>query len=293
MVQNPNTKNKLSLEERIRRKNAIFLENVKTKSIEKEIARKTVLNQLNILEEISELQLQLIYEFVPIINTKNIIGERYERNELLYHGLSANFDLNKSMILLIKNGFYGSARTLLRQEFELLLITKYNSIDSSIFDRWQKKKNGKDNDNKISVSHILKKLKDNQINCDDLDNIYALLCDFTHATAYAQQSPLFPDSEESIRSITADISYTTDIIYILQHMNLHLINSFHAQARGYFLKHYNDVLGNESKIKILKDKLKKLYKEYPYNKKIFQNLKFNKIIQEYKTSWNKCKRDMI
>jgi hypothetical protein len=263
------------------------IKNIQSKNVEKTIVKKAISNQLIVLSNIIDLHLILIHKFQPLIKVKDNMGSVYPKNELIYYGLIMNYDINKSMILLIKNGLYGSARSLLRQSFELLLIIKYNFIDSSIFKKWSTKKDGKDSNNEISVTYnILTKLNKKNIMVTNLRDMYSQLCDYNHPTRYAQQLPIIIQNKENQNKIYANAQYTSDLIFMIQKMSLHLINLFHSQTRGFYLGYNNDPFGCEREIKFIKNELKKMYQLYPYNKKAFKKIKLNKVITEFKSSWN-------
>ena len=107
-----------------------YLEN--NRGILKNYIRKRFHRRIEILQKLAHLQFELTLTLLHHITIKDMLGFSYRANALIPHVLIVQPTLTNSILLLLKNGYYGSARPLIRQNYELLIIAKYADLDDSI-----------------------------------------------------------------------------------------------------------------------------------------------------------------
>lgn len=192
-----------------------------------------------------------------------------------------------SILLLTENALYGTARVLIRQFFESLVLAKYSEIDLSLAERWNR-------DGTLSISNdVFSKLVKKDIS--ELKNFWRETCKFTHPTLYASQKIMFPQNMfenkreyyENIAEIFGNIEYNLDTLFVLLTMSYHLIiGHLGKKARGWWFGYYCDPHGVYDREKELKSSFKNLKKEYLgtlVNEKIRKRI--SKIIFQSRQCW--------
>jgi hypothetical protein len=171
-----------------------------------------------------------------------------------------------SCLRLTDLGLYGSARTLLRSVFEALMIAKFASVSQSeeFIEKW---KSGQT----IYFSNaILKKIEKPEL--DEINTLWRLLCEFSHATIYAQQVDL------DFENIEKELSINYSLIMIFLCWEYHLLSRhFVTSSMEYYTSRYRQ----DSDLKYIKaaaresiDLIKK-----PLTKSS------KKVIREYVAAW--------
>jgi hypothetical protein len=163
-------------------------------------------------------------------------------------------------------GFYGSARIILRQIFEFLIIGKYSSIseDSGFTKHWIQ-------GGQINIGRqILNKLK--KPNTAEFNALYEALCNYNHATPYAQQIGLSFERNQS------EIQLNLVVILALLECNYHLLNTHYIDStmRYYGLAYQGEEVKNNKK------KLKELFAS---NRKYLGKPSLA-VIKDYKSTWH-------
>ena len=132
-----------------------------------------------------------------------------------------------SCLRLTDLGLYGSARTLLRSVFEALMIAKFASVSQSeeFIEKWT-------SGQIIYFSKaILKKIENPRL--DEIGSLWGLLCEFSHATIYAQQVEL------DFENIEKEISINYSLIMIFLCWSHHLLNRhFVTSSMEYYTSRY-------------------------------------------------------
>lgn len=264
--------------------------------LRKFVISKLFKKQIKILEKLTELHINLLGYFFIHAKIKRDLGLKYEENVLLNNTLVNHVYLNASILELLKKGYYGSARILLRQCFEMLIIAKYSEYNKKIIKKW---KNA--NRDRIIMRDIL-----NELNKADLSAMWGDLCKFVHATPYAQQFPLFiglanedkiPKKEfkEWIKEgdFILNMFHTLDLFFIILNMLFHLDLKMDKKTGRFYLGYPKDPCGDYFKIRNIKARFRGLAKEYfkemeKYAKKNGIK-KIKNTIYEYRLDWKKFK----
>ncbi|MFA5412445.1 MAG: hypothetical protein WC350_03830 [Candidatus Micrarchaeia archaeon] len=252
-----------------------------------DVVKKKFNKQILILTQLIKCQTTLTDMFLKHLYVKEHLGLSFRSNFLLTHSLLTQPMLSSSALLLVENGFYGSSRVLLRQNFEFLIISKYAELDNSIISRWKKKNEGKDRNNEINITNDVFNKLESKVRVYHLKDSWVRLCDFCHATHFAQQPPLLPSFEKDSEHIP-NAWYTLDLIFMTIVMSLHLTNILHTKARRFYLGYEEDPFGDYKKIRTMKKKIKKLISDY-YMLNISSNINTRKVIgptiREFKARW--------
>lgn len=262
--------------------------------------------KLKLILDIIDYQIRLTGMYFKECDVKKFLGSVYEDNVVLNNCLFNQPYISLSIVLLIKNGCYGSARVILRQFFEYLMVAKFSEFDKSIINKWETKTEEKIEDkltknwqafqDEIRLSRdITNKLESKRKRVKALLRTWYQLCDLTHPSKYAQQVLRVPSKEEEKidwlknTNFFGDTHWTLDLLFMLLCMNNHLLNSrLGKKAYRWYLGYPEDPLGVCKREKMLKGKIKTLIKEYfeinKVNKGINKILKSN--IFEYKQNWS-------
>lgn len=171
-----------------------------------------------------------------------------------------------SCLKLTELGLYGSARTLLRSVFEALMIAKFASISQSenFIETW---KSGQT----IYFSNaILKKIQNPKL--IEIKKLWGILCDFSHATIYAEQVDI------EFEYIKKEVSVNYALIMILICCSYHLLNRhFVTSSMVYYTSRYKRSIklppikyAARNSISVIQKSLTKTSK---------------KVIREYVSSW--------
>lgn len=215
----------------------------------------------------------------------------YGDNVVTNNSLLNQINLNYSIIHLLENTFYGSARVLLRQFFEFLIIGKFSEYDGGqIIKKWSNKSR-ENRDNDISLSNdVLHKLDSKDLSA--VKEMWRELSDMSHPTRYAQQVPYFLSSDihaESMDKHYCNMHYTLDLFFMLLCMNYHLlISNWGRKSRGWYFGYHKDPMNNWKLENEIKAKIKTMIREYfDINKKHKGiNSKLKKVIFQYRQNWS-------
>jgi hypothetical protein len=256
-------------------------------------------DKIAILIQFSDYQTRLTGMYLQQIQLKQHLGLVYKKNELLDNILLTQPYWSYSIILLIRNTMFGSARVLLRQFFESLLVAKYSEYDPSLVRKWISKKEGRDSQNELSIGRdVFQPLihKNKPINA--LRKTWSELSDFTHPTRWSQQIPRVPrdirDKTEIVKWITesniiGNTQYTLDLFFMILCMNNHLLTShWGRKAYRWYFGYSEDPYRTFEIEKSFKQKIKGLINAYfDINKKKYPSV--NKVIKpkifEYRRNW--------
>lgn len=128
---------------------------------------------------------------------------------------------------LTLDGLYGVARPHLRQAFESLMIAKFCATDpeSDVFDKWI------DGLDLYFTNAILKKLAHPPI--DQFSDVWRLLCQWSHATVYANQVTL--NTETTVEESGLNFALLAVLLSFTSHLlNTHILTpSIKYYARRY------------------------------------------------------------
>lgn len=276
------------------------LENI---SKEIEITRKYIENLLseknNMITEIVDLQTRLTGIYLHECQIKQWMGLKYENNVVLNNALGNQPYISLSVLYLIKSGLYGSARVLLRQFLEMLLISKYSEYDKSLIELWELQTENSSSQRIKIQNHVFNKLEKKEIDISELKNTWRQLCQFTHATRYAQQiirAPVVKDSpnvKEIVKwregtYLIPNIHHTLDHFFMLLCMNYHLlIGHLGKKAYRWYFGYARDPTGSFEKEKMLKTRTKILIKKYFEINKKYKGINklLKKNIFQYRQKW--------
>src|SRR3989442_12388922 len=87
----------------------------------KKYIRKLFTTKINLIKKLVDYQISLTDMYLRQILVKEHLRLRYNENIVVNNTLINQINLSHSIIILIENTFYGSARVLLRQFFEFLI----------------------------------------------------------------------------------------------------------------------------------------------------------------------------
>lgn len=165
---------------------------------------------INVIKELFDAEQRILSNYLWMLTSNFHNGAK---SKIITTGAySKNMYSLFTAIELCLKGFHGSARIILRQVVEFLMLAKYASIthDEKFINHWEK---GGD----IGIGkQILQKLKIR--NKKNLIDLWELLCGFNHATSYSQQIGV--RYEEVKKDTLGDLA----VIIILLNCNLHLLN---------------------------------------------------------------------
>ena len=197
--------------------------------------------QLELLKKLISLHIQLAGYFHLQAEVKKGLGLVYDENIVLNNTVFNHFYLSLSILELLKNGYYGSARVLLRQSFEMLMIAKYTEYDLKARIAWQNK-------DEIRMGNILSFIRDNGKETNKLQEIWKELCKYTHGTSSAQEFirlVYVEDKEKLIEEIekihqitefSPNLSYTFDLFFVSLNMLLECTPESRHQVKQQTLK---------------------------------------------------------
>jgi len=230
-------------------------------------------NQLEQIKKMFDIQNYILFECAKIIEIEPYLNED-DFTTLVKTALVKNMYSISSAIRLTIDGLVGSARIIMRNVFEFLLIAKYASIsnDSTFITKWE-------NGEEISLSRqIFRNIT--YPKSDEIKRFWNMLCRYTHGTVYSQQIEI--DSKD----IKNDIKLNLLFIRMLLEMNYHVLNShFTNDSISYYTNFYiTNYSGEDSKIKVFKlykDELRTLFKE----SKSTMEKEPRKVIYDFKLKW--------
>ncbi len=245
--------------------------------------------EFNILERILHIHSKLTGYFFRHSQIKLSLRLTYENNVVLNNSIFNHIYLFLSVFELMKKGYYGSTRIILRQSFEMLMIGKCCEYDKQLQKIWES--------NDAQMKNVWAYLKNKNKKYKQLKNLYQELCKFTHHTTFSQQAFRIPkdNKKELIGELTKsdyleNYLYTLDLLFVLENMLFHLSNMFHNKVRKWYFGYEKDPWGDFIKIRKLKKEYLELKKEY-FNlmkkRKISSEgiKRWKKIIYEYRLNW--------
>lgn len=188
------------------------------------------------------------------------------RYPILFSTFHKNLFTFYSAYELTKKGLFGPARPLLRYSFESLMISKFCSLskDENLFDRWEK------GETIYFSNSILKKIVKPDV--DVFKEFWKMMCQFSHATIYAQQ--VIMNWEENQGEILSNLVF----LKILLECQYHLLTSHIVTSS---MQYYAEVYSDIDQLKKKKSEIRELFKE---SKKSMLPIP-KKIISSYKNTW--------
>lgn len=298
-------------ERRLDRKTAIETE-FNLASVVKELrgSSKIVANyssdKIDLITNLVDCQIRLVGIYYSQARAKMHLDLSYDHNVLLANAVMNQPYQSLSILLLVKQTMFGSARALLRQFFEGVCIAKYSECDvAALARKWQDVSEHGGPEESISLSNdVFRKLKTNGIDVSALKVTWKRLNLYTHSTKYAQQIPrvspaknLDDENDEERREkikqwteleVRANTEFTLDLHFMLLCMNYHLLTShWGRKTRRWYFGYEKDPYGQYRREKQLKSKHKALVQKYfeinKRNKGANKELKLN--IRQYRQSW--------
>ena len=256
----------------------------------KKLINKVFEKKIKLINKLIDSQTQLTSIFFQHLYMKDQLREVYKKNVVVNNSLLSLTNLTYSIMIMLENSFYGSARVLLRQYFEYLIMSKFSEFDNdNILEKWQTKSNDSTKFN-INLSHdILNKLTGKNIS--EIRKMWKILSDATHPTKYAQQVPFVLTSGNSISWIKENflnMHFTFDLFFMLLCMNYHLlISNWGRKSRRWYMGYEKDPFGHWKIEMKIKEEIKSTTKEYYENNKEYPiaNKNIKKVILQYKQNW--------
>ncbi|MGY5353471.1 hypothetical protein [Wenyingzhuangia sp. IMCC45467] len=203
--------------------------------------------QINLIIDLYDSHAFLINKFRWTFD--KFYGEKKQAQKVITAALSRNFQSLFVMIKLTLEGDFGSARTIMRQTYELLLISKFFGVteNEKNAEKWLR-----GNDFNLYKT-VLKYLK--TPNNESLNELWKILCYFNHSTIYSNQALPYWKACEN------DLEMCLSLIYILICSNYHLCNTVYLEINPYALslmKSYSksDLQKSRSDFNLLKNEFK-------------------------------------
>ncbi|MEM2160733.1 MAG: hypothetical protein QXN55_07260 [Candidatus Nitrosotenuis sp.] len=259
--------------------------------INKKLIKKVFAKKIFLIKKLIDYQTRLTDLYFRQMLAKQQLSEVYHNNTVENSALLNQINLSYSIMMLIESGFHGSARVLLRQFFEFLLVGKFSEFDDgNILRKWESKiNNNREFDINLSrdVLHKINPQKD----IERLKTMWSTLSDVSHPTKYAQQiPPISPtgDQVEWLKLNYVNIHFTLDLFFMLLCMNQHLLtNHWGRKTRGWYMGYHKDPMEFWKKEKNFKTKIKTTISEYfQFNKQYkTANIELKKVIYQYKQKW--------
>jgi len=266
----------------------------------KEIIEKGFKEKITILSKIADYQTRLLGIYFRQSQIKVFFGMKYDENMVLQNTLGNVPYQTFSILLLVRNTFFGSARVLMRQFFEALIYAKYSEYDSKLIKIWNLIKSEEDPKGRISLGNdVFNELKKKGKRITALEKMWRELCRFSHPTAFSQQELRVPHTngkkpeKEVLKwNISAglfmNVEYTLDLLFVMLNMSFHLLTSHLGRKSSRFYFGYpEDPQGFSKRERKLKMNIKVLLKEYwIINKRTkIPDDQFRKIIFQYRQKW--------
>jgi len=259
--------------------------------------------EISIIERIIKLHITLAGYFYLHSKIKCFMGLKYDENIVMRTILLDQIYLSLSILDLLKDGYYGSARVLLKQSFEMLMIAKCSEYNKNLREKWVK--------GEAQMKHVWNFLnnKEKKNILSNLRDLYKKLCKYTHSTPLSQQPLRLPRNLLSSPDINKNdvreeltkwiektefiqhMQYTLDLFFVILNMLFHFNNIFHGKVRRFDFGYYKDRLGHYIKIRKIKDQFKELKAQYFQvlrSKGIERDVikRWKKIIRYYTLNWN-------
>ncbi len=260
---------------------------------QKQLDKKVFSDKFRLINNLIDSLATLTDLYLKCIFMKQQLSLRYDDNVVMDNALLNQITLNYSIIFLLENTFYGSARVLLRQFFEFLIIGKFSEYDDGrIVKKWGSKSTNS-RENIINFSNdVLHKLDSKDVSA--IKEMWQELSNVSHPTRYAQQIPYFLSSDlhqESLDKNYRNMHYTLDLFFMLLCMNYHLLINWGRKTRGWYLGYHKDPMNNWKLENEIKEKIKPAIREYfnINNKHKGVNSKLKKVIFQYRQNWSVAK----
>lgn len=249
--------------------------------------------KISILTKLAGYQWYLAGIYTQNILLKQRLGLSYIDNVLLNNVILTHGYWTFSILLLIRNTMYGSARPVLRQFFESLIIAKGSQYDDSITLKWSTRKEGKDKLNQISIERdIFQVVERRNKPIGELRATWADLNDMTHPTRWSQQTPrIGTDMQEIAKehdgtSFIPNVHFTLDLLFMNLCMYNHLLFSHYGRkAYRWYMGYPKDPLGVHKKEDRAKKKINEMIDNYYKTNNPAINSWIKERIAEYRRDW--------
>jgi hypothetical protein len=251
--------------------------------------------KLELLEKIVDCESRLcgIYFFEDLMHAQMDVG--YVPNRILNNTVGSQAYRSSSALLLVRNTFYGSARLVIRQFFEALVMAKWSMLERTLVDRWELKDFAAGKENEINLTwDIFDKLKKRRRRVSELRRMWAVLSDYSHPTRYSQQPLRTPDAKNPAEmakfatesDLLPQTEYTLDLLFMMLVMNYHLL----AEHVGKMIRTYSpdfesDPDSHHEHESKLKRECDSLFDRYFHLNDSALNEELKKPINEYEQSW--------
>lgn len=225
---------------------------------------------------------------------KEQMGLRYDHNVLLANSLGNQAYQSRAVLLLCGYGLYGSARPLLRQNFEALLIAKSSVLRPELIQRWGTAEEHRSPKTDIKISQDVFRGLRTKRGIDSLHSLWREFNDLTHATPFSQQPIRVwqPESQEEMvdqyRSLLGHTHHVLDHEFVLLNMRRHLLVHLNRKVRRFYFGYERDPFGWSNRAQALKERHEDARKQYLAINDA-QNRAFNppllKMVAEYTQEW--------
>jgi hypothetical protein len=143
-------------------------------------------------------------------------------NKILLAVILKNFVSFCTVLDLMERGLHGSARMILRNVYEGLIISKFCALspDRKVFEQW---------DNGVNVqltNDVLNKIKSPEI--DPFRKLWKVLCSSAHVTIYSQQASL--EAENNLDGIQLAFHITRTLLECNHHLLTQYFVSFPIES---------------------------------------------------------------
>ncbi len=235
----------------------------------KKLVETKFFDKIRIITELVGAQTKLVGIYTSQLATKRRAGSKHKVNGILATTIF-NFPYRSLSILsLVRNTFYGSARIVCRQFFESLIVAKYSEYEPALVQRWNTQLDEKSDDAssiEVGPGKAFGRLESSGKNIGSLRQTWKDLCKATHPTPYSQQVLRIlkiADQKEASRIFLAHTEYTLDLLLALLAMNFHLlIGHYGRKANRWWFGYLEDPFGSYDREKKLKENSKRLIREY-------------------------------
>ncbi len=258
---------------------------------QKEFGRK-----IDILSKLIEHETKLSGIYFHQCLTKEVIGISYRENRVLNNTVANQPYRSISILMLTRKSLYGSARPILRQFFESLIIAKYAEYDSKLAKAWHEQNESTNPSRQVSIGRdVLNSLSRKGKAVEALRETWRNLCATSHATRSSQQvlrvpNPSKPNEFEEYLQLSTyfpNTEYSLDLLFLMLAMNYHLIREFLAtKASGWWFGDVNDAYGSYKRERLLNSRISSLIKKYmAEGQHASANEMLKQNIMEYRTEW--------
>jgi hypothetical protein len=202
-------------------------------------------------------------------------GHSAEIYPLLISSFHKNIFSLFSALRLSSCGLYGADRSLMRNIFEWLMISKFSAISDnpSVMKKWH-------NEETIYFSNsVLKKIK--VPSPEEFFTFWSIACEYSHATRSSLQISLDIDDEENFKDIKINVAVINALLECNYHLlNTHLITSEYEYMGKFY---YGPRFSKRPKYKV-PELRKAAHSIFKSNRK-FLGAGSVKLISAYKRKW--------